>query len=209
MTDIDFRADSITTILSDLGDDKDAAFEKLIPRLYDDLRRIAHNHLLKERADHTLATTSLVHEAYIRLSKEKNKAWKNRTHFFAVSSMVMRRVLVDYARSKNRKKRGGGEAQKVDIDDVNLTAPNQLLEEIIGIDDALKKLAKSNQRAADIIQFRFFSGLTLEETAQALELSTATVQKSWSAAKAWLQVELAEYKPETLARKISGTDLKD
>jgi len=208
MSDPDFRADSITSILSDLGDDKDAAFEKLIPRLYDDLRRIAHNQLLRERADHTLATTSLVHEAYIRLSKEKNKAWKNRSHFFAVSSMVMRRVLVDYARSKNRKKRGGGEVQKVDIDDVSVAAPDRLLEEIIGIDDALKKLAKSNQRAADIIQFRFFSGLTLEETAQALELSVATVQKSWSTAKAWLQVELSDYKADDLARNISGKEFE-
>lgn len=164
--------------------------DEVVPQLYDELRRLARAHLRRERAGHTLGTTALVHEAYVRLTGHAGLAADDRTRFFAVASNTMRRVLVDYARERQRLKRGGG-AAAVSLDEVEPFLSEDEAEELLALDDALDRLAALNPRAASVVQHRFFGGFTLEETASLLDVSLKTVQRDWLAASAWLRKEVA------------------
>ena len=180
---------NVTEFLLAWSGGDEAALEQLSALVYDELRRIAHLRLRQERPGHTLQTTALVNEAYLRLVDQQQVNWQNRAHFFAVASQMMRRILVDYARSRQTAKREG-EAYKVSIDEsIDIAAARS--NELIMIDDALKSLAKLDERKCRIVELRFFGGLTIEETAEVLKISHATVEREWQSAKAWLYREIS------------------
>lgn len=183
----------ITRLLVDWRKGDQAAFEQLIPLVHDELRRVAHRHMAHERADHTLQATALVNEAYMRLIDIRQVNWQDRAHFFAMSSRLMRRILVDFARSKGYQKRGGG-AQKVTLDEA-LIVSQDARHDLVAIDDALNALAVVDARKAQVVEMRFFGGLSVEETAEALKVSVDTVMRDWKLAKAWLLRELAGQTP--------------
>lgn len=165
-----------------------SAFEELIPVVYDELRRLAHHHLRGERRNHTLQTAELVHETYVRLVDSSRVRWQNRAHFFAVAAQCMRRILVDAARARQALKRGGDHV-RVDLD-AELTlaeAPNL---DLVALDEALHALAAMDDRRSRVVELRFFGGLSVEETAQLLEVSPETVMRDWKVAKAWLFKQL-------------------
>jgi RNA polymerase sigma factor (TIGR02999 family) len=166
------------------------ALDRLLPLVYDELRRVAHLALRRERPGHTLATNDLVHEAYLKLLKERALSAADRGEFLAVASRTMRRLLVDSARARRRRKRGGGEAP-LPLDELEIPLSDAQADELLIVDEALDRLAGANPRASEIVLLRWFGGLTLEETAQALALSTKTVQRDWLTARAWLRKELA------------------
>jgi RNA polymerase sigma-70 factor (ECF subfamily) len=180
----------ITRLLVDWRKGDQAAFEQLIPLVHEELRRVAHRHMAHERAGHTLQATALVNEAYIRLIDVRQVNWQDRAHFFAMSSRLMRRILVDFARSKGYQKRGGG-AQKVTLDEA-LIVSAEARHDLVAIDDALNALAVVDPRKAQVVEMRFFGGLSVEETAEALKVSVDTVMRDWKLAKAWLLRELKE-----------------
>jgi RNA polymerase sigma factor (TIGR02999 family) len=198
--------DRITQLLVAWSEGDSGALEYLTPLIYEQLRRLAARHLRREPAAQTLQTTGLVHEAFLRLVDQRSPRWQNRSHFFAIASSLMRRVLVDQARVRMAEKRGGGKAN-IRLDDLSATLEGrgeQLLLEaqsdageqaaranLIGIDAALTRLDALDHRQAQIVELRFFGGLTVEETAQVLEISNATVKRDWMMAKAWLARELA------------------
>lgn len=165
-----------------------AALEKLMPLVHDELRRLAHHYMGGERAGHVLQTTALVNEAYLRLVDSSRVEWQNRAHFFAVSAQLMRRILVDFARQRQNLKRGGG-AQQVSLDEALVIAPERGAD-LIALDDALHRLAALNARQAQVVELRYFGGLTEEETAEALKVSLRTVQREWNLARLWLYREL-------------------
>lgn len=177
-------ADQVTELLLEWRQGDDAALEKLTPLVYDEIRRIAHRFMQRERSGHTLQTTALVNEAYVRLLGKQQIDWDSRAHFFAVTAQVMRHVLVDHARRRRYLKRGG-EAQRVPIEDVALMSDKRA-GELIALDEALDRLAEMDQRKARVIELRYFGGLSLEETAAILDVSVMTVRRDWRAAKAWL-----------------------
>lgn len=183
----------ITRLLVDWRKGDQAAFEQLIPLVHDELRRVAHRHMAHERAGHTLQATALVNEAYMRLIDIRQVNWQDRAHFFAMSSRLMRRILVDFARSKGYQKRGGG-AQKVTLDEA-LIVSQDARHDLVAIDDALNALAVVDARKAQVVEMRFFGGLSVEETAEALKVSVDTVMRDWKLAKAWLLRELAGQTP--------------
>lgn len=165
--------------------------DALVPFVYDELRRLARRHLRSERQGHTLRTTALVHEAYLRLAEQHSLAGDERTRFFAAASSTMRRVLVDHARRHNRLKRGGGQ-EPLALDYVaEPLLSDEDCDELVALDEALDRLAKANPRAATVVQNRFFGGLSLDETADLLGISSKTVQRDWIAARAWLRKEVA------------------
>jgi RNA polymerase sigma factor (TIGR02999 family) len=168
------------------GDKK--ALDELMRIVYDELHRLAHHHLAKERQDHTLQTTALVNEAYLKLVDQKRVKWQSRSHFFALSSQLMRRILVDYARSRHYAKRGGG-ASALPLDEALIVAPERA-SELIALDEALTELAKHDERKARIVELRFFAGMSIDETSELLGVSPGTVMKDWTLAKAWLQREM-------------------
>jgi len=182
----------VTEILSGLEDgtlDATPAAEELMDAVYDELRALARRQLGAERADHTLQPTALVHEAYLRLVDQDHVQWQGRSHFLSVAAMAMRRLLVDHARGRGRAKRGGG-AVKV-VFTVSLpVAGRDRFEEIITVDDLLDTLAGFDERAARVVECRYFAGLSIDETAAALELSPMTVKRSWQLARAWLCKEM-------------------
>jgi RNA polymerase sigma-70 factor, ECF subfamily len=163
----------------------ETALADLMPVVYDELRRIARRHLSRENEGHTLQTTALVHEAYLQLVDESRTAWQSRAHFFAIAARQMRRVLVDHYRSHQYAKRGGG-AEHIDLEDALVAAPERA-REVIALDDALTELAAFDERKCRVIELRFFAGLSIEETAVALNVSPGTVMRDWTLAKAWLQ----------------------
>jgi RNA polymerase sigma-70 factor, ECF subfamily len=173
------------------GDER--ALDELIPLVYDELHRLAHRYMVRERADGTLQTSALVNEAYLRLIDARQVPWQDRVHFFAVSSNLMRRILVDFARKRGCKKRGGG-AAKVAFDDALFASPGRGTD-LVALDDALKSLAEFDPRKARVIELRFFGGLTPEETAEVLAVSPDTVYRDWRLAKAWLVRELTAGAP--------------
>ena len=185
-------SDEVTLLLDKWRAGETEAFESLIPLVYEELRRLAHHHLKKERAGHTMHTTDLVHEAYLNLASKEGAAWQNRTHFFAVAAHAMRGILIDYARRRNRKKRGGGQAV-LHLDDVQVCAEDQL-EDLLTLDQAMHMLAELDSRLCRIVECRYFAGLTIEETAEALAVSPATVKRDWKVAKAWLYRAVNEQK---------------
>ena len=155
-----------------------------MPLVYEELRKLAHQHMRREHPGHTLQTTALVNEAYFRLVGQKQVRWQNRAHFFAISAQLMRRILVDHARGRQYAKRGGG-AQKVSLDGVAVVAQEQAAD-LLALDEALRSLAAVDERKCRIVELRYFGGLGVEETAEALKLSPRTVMREWSMAKAWL-----------------------
>lgn len=171
------------------GGDKEA-LDLLIPLVYDELRRQASRYLRRERAGHTLQTTALIHEAYMRLVDQKNVAWQNRAQFFGISAQLMRRILVDHARTKHRAKRGGS-AVRVSIGEATAVAKDSAATaDLLEIDEALTRLAAIDEQQSRIVELRFFSGLNVAETAAVLGISPATVKRDWSVAKAWLHREI-------------------
>ncbi len=167
--------------------DRDA-LDNLVPIVYDELRRQARRYLRREKAGHTLQTTALIHEAYLKLVDQRNVQWQNRAHFFGVAAQLMRRILVDHARGKNRDKRGGS-AVRVSLADATVLTKGQNLD-VVALDEALDRLTKIDEQQSRIVELRFFSGLSVAETAEVLGISTATVKRDWSMARAWLHREI-------------------
>src|SRR6185295_3555324 len=174
----------LTQLLHSWSDGDHEALEKLTPLVYRELYRLAGNYMRGEKQGHTLQATALVNEAYLRLIDWKNVQWQNRAHFFAVSAQLMRRILVDFARSNGYAKRGGG-APHVDLEDVAVVSPDRGAD-IVALDDALTALAALSPRQSQVVELRFFGGLSLEETAEVLRVSIGTVRRDWSLARAWL-----------------------
>ena len=188
-------AQSVTQLLVEWSHGDQDALERLTPLVYGELRRLARRHLSRERSDHTLQSTALVHEAYLRLVDQRSVQWQNRAHFFGVAAQLIRRILIDHARARQAGKRGAG-ACLLSLDEA-LDAPaggRQL--DIVALDDALAQLAKIDPRQSRIVELRFFAGLTVQETAEVLSVSTPTVNREWNAAKAWLFRELNRRGPE-------------
>jgi RNA polymerase sigma factor (TIGR02999 family) len=179
----------VTQLLQQWGDGNKEALDQLMPVVYEQLHRLASRCLRGERSDHTLRATDLVHEAYVRLV-DADVAWQDRVHFFAVSARLLRRILVDHAKSHNRQKRGGG-AEKIPLDEAVMIGP-QSVGGIVELDEALQRLAVLDQRKSELIELLFFGGLTYDEAAAALKISPATVHRELKMAKAWLHNELAE-----------------
>ncbi len=183
----------ITRLLVDWRNGDEAALEQLIPLVHDELRRLARRHMAHERVGHTLQATALVNEAYMRLIDVKQMKWQDRAHFFAMSSRLMRRILVDFARAKGYQKRGGG-AHKVSLDEA-LVVSQEPGHDLVALDDALTALGVFDARKALVVEMRFFGGLSVQETAEALQVSVDTVMRDWKLAKAWLLRELSGPKP--------------
>jgi RNA polymerase sigma factor (TIGR02999 family) len=179
----------ITALLHAHAAGDPAALDQLLPRVYDELRRIARNRLRRERAAHTLAATDLVHEAFLKLVPVERVDWRSRAHFFAIASRAMRNVLVDHAVRRRAAKRGGG-AEAVTIEEAD-GASEQPLDDLIALSSALNRLEQLDPRQAQVVECRFFGGLSLDETAEALKISAATVSRDWTFARAWLHHELS------------------
>lgn len=178
----------VTRLLQRWQDGERSALDQITPLIYRELRRIAASHLRRERSDHTLRPTELLHEAFLHLIKQQDQSWKNRAHFFGVAAHLMRHILVDHARAKNSEKRGGG-VQKVALDEA-LSEAGSRPAQLIALDDALQELEKLDPRKGRIIELRFFGGLSIEETAVAAGISTATVSREQRMAEAWLQRQM-------------------
>ena len=181
--------DNITALLVGYGRGDKEALDKLMPIVYDELRRQAARYLRREQAGHTLQTTALIHEAYVRLVDQRNVQWQNRAHFFGIAAKMMRRILVDHARTKKRAKRGGSDV-KVSLADATIPVKGQDLD-VVALDEALNRLAEIDEQQSRVVELRFFSGLTVEETAEVMGISPATVKRDWSMAKAWLHREMS------------------
>jgi RNA polymerase sigma factor (TIGR02999 family) len=180
---------SVTQLLARLRTGDAEALDRLVALVYDELHAMARAYLRREHPGHTLGSTALVHEAYIRLSQRAELGATDRRDFFAIASQTMRRVLIDHARSRKRKKRGSGLAP-LSLDDVGAYLVDERAGELTAIDDALERLSKASPRATRVVECRFFAGLTLEETAEVLDISTKTVQRDWLLARAWLRKEV-------------------
>jgi RNA polymerase sigma-70 factor, ECF subfamily len=180
----------VTLLLKQVANGNQDAAVKLIPLVYRELHRVAEYRLRLERPDHTLQPTALVHEAYLRLVAQRDANWQSRAHFFAVASHLMRRILVDYARGRFRAKRGGKQV-KLPLDKVIVISPGRC-DELLALDESLERLGKLDERQSRVVELRFFGGLTVDEAAKVLGVSSKTVKREWSMAKAWLYGELKE-----------------
>ena len=178
----------VTELLIEWSNGDKAALDKLMPLIHEELRRLAHHYMSHERPGHTLQTTALVNEAYLRLVNRKGVHWQNRAHFFAIAATLMRSLLVDHARSHAYAKRGG-DARKITIDEAMIVSQERAAE-VVALDDVLKQLAIFDPQQSRIVELRFFGGLTIDETAEVLGLSPATIKREWSTARAWLYREL-------------------
>jgi RNA polymerase sigma factor (TIGR02999 family) len=165
--------------------------EQLVETVYNDLRRLAHHYMDQERAGHTLQSTALVHEAYLKLIDQTKVDWRNRSHFFAIAAQAMRRILVNHAKGKGRIKRGG-DRRKISLDEA-LTVSKESSDDVLALDEALERLAEIDEQQAKIVELRFFGGMTVDETAVALDLPKRTVEREWTACRAWLRRELSEH----------------
>lgn len=179
---------AISQLLAKWREGDQEALRALVPLLYDDLRRVAHQNLRKTRSDHTLQTTALVHEAYLRLEKRSAPQFLNRDHFVAVCALLMRQILTGYERTRRAAKRGGGD-QKLRLDDARPLMKRGV--DLIALDDALNGLAQLDPQQSQIVELRFFGGLSIEETAELLELSPATIKRHWTTARVWLHREMS------------------
>jgi RNA polymerase sigma factor (TIGR02999 family) len=175
----------LTQLLVAWGGGDQSALEELMPLVYGELRRLAHSHMRRERPNHSLQTSALVNEAYVRLVDQTNVQWQNRAHFFGIAARLMRQILVDYARRQGYGKRGG-KAHRVVLEDVMIASEDRAAD-VIALDDALKTLAELDPRQSQIVELRFFGGLSINETAEVLKVSPGTVMKDWTFAKAWLR----------------------
>ena len=175
----------VTQLLLDWSNGNQAALDHLTPLVYEELHRLAHQHMRRERSGHTLQTSALVNEAYLRLVDQRNVHWQNRAHFFSIASRLMRRILVDHARAHTRAKRGGG-ALRVSLSEAAFVSQERAAE-LVALDEAMTKLAAFDQRKSQVVELRFFGGMSVEEIAAALDVSEGTVKRDWSTAKAWLK----------------------
>ena len=178
----------VTQLLVNWSQGDTAALAELTPLVYDDLRRLAHRHMGRQRPDHTLQTTALAHEAYLRLADQTNPNWQTRAHFFAVAARAMRHILVDYAKRYRSQKRGGG-GVKIELDEAALVSPEES-KEIIDLHEALESLATLDARKAKVVELKYFGGLNYDEIAEVLKISPVTVRRDWEFAKVWLYAEL-------------------
>jgi RNA polymerase sigma-70 factor (ECF subfamily) len=183
--------EDVTVLLAQLVQGKDEAASKLIPMVYDELRRLAGGYMRRERSDHTLQATALVHEAYLKLVQQRSVDWQSRAHFFGIAAQMMRRILIDHARGHLRDKRGAGQ-QVVPLDEAVVFSPEQSAE-MLKVDESLQRLSKLDPRQAKVVELRFFGGLTVEETADVLKISPKTVKREWSVAKAWLHGDMRQH----------------
>jgi len=190
-TDMD-DSHEVTLLLSALARGDEKAGEKLVPLVYDELRRLAGSYMRRERTDHTLQATALVHEAYLKLVEQRSANWQSRAHFFGVAAQLMRRILIDHARAHLREKRGGGH-EKVMLNEALIFSPERSAE-LLAVDEALGRLARLDDRQARVVQLRFFGGLSVEEAAEVLGVSRKTVKRDWSVAKAWLHADLKDHR---------------
>ena len=178
----------VTQLLAQWSRGDNAALAELTPLVYEELRRLAHHFMEGQRPDHTLQTTALVNEAYLRLADQTNPRWQNRAHFFAVAARAMRQILVSYARNQQAQKRGGG-AFQVELDEVAIVSPEQS-KEIVDLHEALERLATLDSRKAQVVELKYFGGLNYDEMAEVLKISRVTVRRDWEFAKIWLYTEL-------------------
>lgn len=180
--------ENVTRLLLEWGNGNQQALEEMLPLIYDELRHLAHNFLYRERPGHTLQTTALVHEAYLRLIDQRDARWQNRAHFFAIAAQAMRRILIDSARKHVAEKRGGGgeKLSLAEVASISLEPDANLL----ALDEALNALAEIDPQQSRIIELRYFGGLTIEETAEVMKLSPATIKREWAMARAWLHQTL-------------------
>ncbi len=183
------KSREITRMLHEWSDGRREALEDLMPLVYNELRRQASRYLRRERIGHTLQTTALIHEAYLKLIEQRDVNWQNRAHFFGIAAQAMRRILVDYAKTRHREKRGGA-GENLLLDEARFIAFKEKSIDLIALDQALTRLAKFDDQQARIVELRYFSGLSIEETAEVLKISPATVKRDWTIAKAWLKREI-------------------
>jgi RNA polymerase sigma factor (TIGR02999 family) len=181
----------ITKFLNEIKSGNKEALAELLPLVYDELRRLAGSHFKNERSNHTLQPTALVHEAYLRLMRQNEVEWQDRAHFFGIAARLMREILIEYARTRHRRKRGGNDRTQIALDDA-VSFNNQSQLDIIAVDEALTKLEQLDERQARIVEMKFFGGLQVEEIAEALDISPATVKRDWSSAKLLLSRMLNE-----------------
>ena len=181
----------VTQLLVEWQNGSQKALDQLIPLVYEELRAIAGRYLSRESPSHTLQSTALVHEAYFKLIGQRRVQWQNRAHFFGIAAQMMRRILVDHARHQHRDKRGGP-APKLSLDEAIAQAEPEADVDLLALDEALTALAEIDPRGARIIELRFFSALTIDETAEVLDISAGTVKRDWSAARAWLYREMRQ-----------------
>src|SRR6478735_3438790 len=182
--------DRVTQLLQQWSHGDDSALAELTPLVYEELRRLAHHYMKGERPDHTLQTTALVNEAYLRLADQTNQRWQNRAHFFAVAARAMRQILVNYARAQRSEKRGGG-ALKMELDEAAIVSPEQS-KAIVDLHEALERLGTLDTRKARVVELKYFGGLNHDEIAEVMKISTVTVRRDWVFAKAWLYDELRQ-----------------
>ena len=183
----------VTQLLINWSSGDKTALDQLIPLVHAELRRLARRYMARQSPGHTLQTSALINEAYLRLVDQQSVQWQDRAHFFAVSAQIMRNILIDHARKYSYAKRGAG-ARKVSLDEA-ATMPEQRAAELVALDDALVELATADPRKSQIVELRFFGGLNIEETAEVMKVSSATVQREWRAARAWLQRVMSNEKP--------------
>jgi len=181
---------SVTDLLVELTDGNTQVLEALLPIVYSELRKLANNYLRRERADHTLQPTALVHEAYMKLVDQRNVVWQNRAHFFGVAANIMRRILVDHARRHKSEKRGG-EYSKEQLEEALVVVSDERSFELLALDEALENLATMDPQKARMVELRYFGGLSVEETAEVMGVSEITVKRHWKLAKAWLYGQIA------------------
>ena len=179
----------VTGLLRAWGQGDETALQKLVPLVYDQLHAAARRYMAGERPGHTLQATALIHETYLRLVNVRQVKWQNRAHFFAICAQLMRRILVDFARSHGYQKRGGG-AQRVDFDEVLMVGPEPEAN-LVALDDALRRLAEVDRRKSQVVELRFFGGLDVKQTAEVMKVSADTVMRDWKMAKVWLLRELS------------------
>src|SRR5712691_764229 len=179
----------VTKLLKAWSDGDQSALDKLMPLVYEELHRLAHQHMRREKPGHLLQTSALINEAYLRLVDEQQVNWQNRTHFFGIAARLMRRILVDEARKRNSAKRGGTMIQVLLHE--AMTVPEEQAANVVALDDALTILAKKDSRQSEIVELRFFGGLSIEETAELLKVSPGTVMRDWTFARAWLRNEMS------------------
>jgi len=183
----------ISLLLADWGKGDEVALEQLMPLVYDELRRMAKRYMSRQPAGHTFQTTELIHETYLKIAKQDDHNWQNRAHFFGVAAKAMRHILVDYARSKQSQKRGGWQERITLSEGVVSTKSDS--KEIVALDDALKNLEKIDERRSRVVELKFFGGLTMDEIAEVLHISSETVKRDWKFARTWLLRELAGFEP--------------
>lgn len=184
------KSKQISEILRDWNGGSQETLDALLPLVYDELHKQAERFLRRERRDHTLQATALIHETYVKLIDQRDVNWQNRAHFFGIAAQAMRRILVDYAKARHREKRGGAE-ENLPLDEAALVVSNEKSIDLIELDEALTRLAKMDERQARIVELRYFGGLSIEETAESLRVSPATVKNDWRTAKAWLYQEIS------------------